>query len=70
MGLLPRRHYSRATLTQLAFEISDRIGGMAYTDLLHLRDDLDTPENHALTEARDLLIRLCKDIASTSSHNA
>ena len=55
----------QATLTQLAFEISDRVEGMTYADLLHFRDDLDTPENHALTEARDLLIRLCKDIAST-----
>ena len=55
-----------ATLTQLAFALSDRINRITYTDLRHLRDDLNTPENHALTEARDLLTGLCQDIASTS----
>ena len=55
-----------ATLTQLAFALSDRINRMTYTDLLHLRQDLNTPENHALTEARDLLTGLCQDIASAS----
>ena len=56
---------AEATLTQLAFALADRINRMTYTDLLHLREDLNTPENHALTEARDLLMGLCQDIAST-----
>ena len=53
-----------ATLTQLANALLNRIDKMSYTDLRRLREDLDTPENHALTEARDRLAELCTDIAS------
>lgn len=53
-----------ATLTQLATALSDRIARMTYTDLLRLRADLGTPENDALTAARDQLAVLCEDIAS------
>ena len=53
-----------ATLSQLAKALSDRIDKMSYTELLRLREDLDTPENHALTEARDQLAELCRLIAS------
>ena len=53
-----------ATLTQLANALSDRIAKVSYMDLRRLREDLGTPENHALTEARDQLVALCKDIAS------
>lgn len=59
-----------ATLTQLATALSDRIDRMSYTDLGRLRSDLDTPENRALTEARDRLVQLCKDIASPSITSA
>ena len=59
-----------ATLTQLANALSDRIGKMSYMDLGRLRGDLDTPENHALTVARDQLAALCRDIASPSPTNA
>ena len=59
-----------ATLTQLTNALLDRIDKMSYTDLLRLREDLDTPENHALTEARDQLAELCKLIASSSPTNA
>ena len=57
-----------ATLVQLANALVERIDKMSYTDLRRLREDLDTPENHALTEARDQLAELCKLIASPSSH--
>ena len=53
-----------ATLTQLANALLNRIDKMSYTDLRRLREDLATPENHALTEARDRLAELCTDIAS------
>ena len=59
-----------ATLVQLADALSDRIGGMGYMDFLRLREDLDTPENIALTEARDQLTELCRLIASPSPSNA
>ena len=59
-----------ATLIQLANALLDRIDKMSYTDLRRLREDLDTPENHALTEARDQLTELCKLIASPSSTSA
>ena len=53
-----------ATLTQLANALLGRIEKMSYADILRLREDLATPENDALTEARDQLAQLCKDIAS------
>ena len=59
-----------ATLIQLANVLLDRIDKMSYTDLRRLREDLDTPENHALTEARDQLVGLCRDIASRSPTSA
>ena len=59
-----------ATLTQLANALLDRIEKMSYTELRHLREDLDTPENHALTEARDQLAELCRLIASPSPASA
>ncbi len=59
-----------ATLTQLANALLDRIDKMSYTDLRRLREDLNTPENHALTDARDQLIELCKLIASSSPTHA
>ena len=59
-----------ATLVQLADALSDRIAKMGYADFLRLREDLDTPENHALTEARDQLAELCKLIASPSPNSA
>ena len=59
-----------ATLTQLANALLERIDKMRYPDLLRLREDLDTPENHALTEARDQLAGLCRLIASPSATNA
>ena len=59
-----------ATLTQLADALLNRIDKMSYPDLRHLREDLDTPENHALTEARDQLAELCRLIASTSPTSA
>ena len=59
-----------ATLSQLAIALSDRIDRMSYTDLGRLRGNLDTPENRALTEARDRLVQLCKDIVSPSITSA
>lgn len=59
-----------ATLVQLADALSNRIAKMGYTDFLRLREDLNTPENHALTEARDQLAELCRLIASPSTNNA
>ena len=59
-----------ATLVQLADALSNRIAKMGYTDFLRLREDLNTPENHALTEARDQLAELCRLIASPSTTNA
>ncbi len=59
-----------ATLVQLADALSNRIAKMAYTDLLRLREDLNTPENLALTDARDQLAELCRLIASPSTTNA
>lgn len=59
-----------ATLSQLAKALLDRIEKMSYADIRRLRKDLDTPENHALTEARDQLGELCEDIASPSLTNA
>ena len=53
-----------ATLTQLANALLDRIDKLSYPDLRRLRGDLDTPENYALTQARDQLAELCRDIAS------
>ena len=57
-----------ATLTQLTAALVDRIDKMSYTDLRRLREDLDTAENHALTEARDRLTELCRLIASPTSN--
>ena len=59
-----------ATLVQFANAISDRIAKMGYPDFLRLREDLNTPENHALTEARDQLAELCRLIASPSPTSA
>ena len=59
-----------ATLIQLANALLDRIGKMSYAEVRRLREGLDTPENHALTEARDRLAELCRDIVSPSSTNA
>ncbi len=59
-----------ATLVQLADALSNRIAKMGYTDLLRLREDLNTPENHALTESRDQLAELCRLIASPFTTNA
>ena len=59
-----------ATLVQLADALSNRIAKMGYTDFLRLREDLNTPENHALTDARDQLAELCRLIASPSTTNA
>ena len=59
-----------ATLTQLTAALVDRMDKMSYTDLRRLREDLDTAENHALTEARDRLTELCRLIASPSSNSA
>lgn len=59
-----------ASLAQLANALSDRVEKLTYTDLRRLRDDLDTPENHALTAARDQLAALCRDIASPSPTDA
>lgn len=59
-----------ATLVQLADALVNRIAKMAYSDLLRLREDLDTPENLALTDARDQLAELCRLIASPSTTNA
>lgn len=59
-----------ATLVQLADALSTRIAKMGYTDFLRLCEDLNTPENHALTDARDQLAQLCRLIASPSSNNA
>ena len=59
-----------ATLTQLTNALLDRIDKMSYTDLRRLREDLDTPENHALTEARDQLAELCRLIVSPSPTSA
>ena len=59
-----------ATLVQLANALSNRIAKMGYTDFLRLREDLNAPENRALTEARDQLVELCKLIASPSATNA
>ena len=56
-----------ATLVQLATALVDRIDNMTYADILRLRGDLDTPENHALTDARDQLAQLCRDIVSPST---
>ena len=55
-----------ATLTQLANALSDRIAHLGYTVFLRLREDLNTDENRALTEARDQLAQLCTLIASPS----
>ena len=59
-----------ATLTQLANALLDRLEEMSLPDILRLRENLDTPENHALTEARDQLVKLCKLIASPSPTSA
>ena len=59
-----------ATLSQLSKALSDRIDKMSYTDLRRLREDLDTPENRALTGARDQLAELCRLIASPSPTSA
>ncbi len=59
-----------ATLTQLANALLDHIEKMSYTDLLRLREDLNTPDNLALTETRDQLAQLCKLIVSPSSTSA
>ena len=59
-----------ATLTQLTAALVDRIDKMSYTDLRRLREDLDTAENHALTEARDRLAELCRLIVSPTSNGA
>ena len=56
-----------ATLTQLATALVDRIYKMSYTDIHSLREDLDTAENHSLTEARDQLTEFCRLIASPTS---
>ena len=53
-----------ATLVQLADALSDRIDKMRYQDFIRLQENLNTPENRALTEARDQLAKLCRNIAS------
>ena len=58
-----------ATLYQLANALLGRIENMIYADMQRLRQNLDTPENHTLTEARDQLTQLCRDIASTSQNS-
>lgn len=52
-----------ASLFELVAAVAKRIEKMEYGEIGRLREDLNTPENHALTNARDQLINLCKDIA-------
>lgn len=53
-----------ATLVQLSTALSDRVANMAYADFLRLRQNLNTAENRALTDARDQLAELCRLVAS------
>ena len=59
-----------ATLSQLAGALTERIDKMSYNDLRRLREDLDTPDNRLLVEARNRLIQLCEDIAGPSITSA
>ena len=59
-----------ATLFHLADALLDRISKMSYPDVLRLREDVATRENRALTEARDQLTQLCRDIAAPPSADA
>ena len=59
-----------ATLIQLTEALLNRIYKMRYAERCRLREDLDSPENQALTEARDQLAELCRDIVSPSSTSA
>lgn len=52
------------SLEQLAQEMTRRIEQMPYRDMLGLRTTINSDENIALCDARDQLIRLCKDISS------
>lgn len=52
-----------ASLFELASAIAKRIEKMEYGEIGRLREDLETPENYALTNAREQLINLCKYIA-------
>ena len=59
-----------ATLVQLANALSSRVDSMEFRDFMRLREDLRTPDNQSLTDARDQLIELCRLIASPPSSNA
>ena len=59
-----------ATLVQLADALSNRVAEMSYTDFLRLREDLNTPDNLSLTDARDQLAELCRLIASPTPTSA
>jgi hypothetical protein len=55
-----------APLVALAREISRRILNMTYAEVVRLRASMDGPENEAICEARDNLVRLGEDIASSA----
>lgn len=54
-------------LEVLARELSRRVFKLDYGELQRLRSDLGTSEILAITDARDHLVNLCKDIASPNN---
>ena len=56
-----------ATIPQLASALVGRISNMTYPEFSRLRENLGTLENNTLTEARDQLTNLCRDLAAPPS---
>lgn len=59
-----------ATMFQLADALSAGISNLGYEDFFRLREDLNTPQNRSLTDARDQLVELCRRIASPPPNSA
>ena len=54
-----------ATLGQLLTEVKRRVWDMSYGEVMRLKAAIGTEENDAIVEARDALVQLCTDIASS-----
>ena len=60
----PDEALAAASLEDLAGELTKRIYDMSYREFGQLKGDLNSDVNNILVQARDLLVDLCRDIAS------
>ena len=64
-SLPPAEVIRDVALSQLLNEIKRRIWAMPYSELRRLKDQIGSEDNESIVEARDALVQLCEDIASS-----